>query len=158
VIALVISMLAVLAVIAIVAELVHRAHRRKPAKLKMRARARRQPELEEYMHAVLNGLRHGFGEIFVSYEVWKTDRETRMNLKAAPAWKRLSELTRSQLIRQVWRALELVTGGAVVVVDVPAQRWSREIDLQFDRSPLGLAAAGSGFTGAVTAPQYFKDG
>lgn len=154
-IALIIAVLAALVVVAIVAELVYRSQAEKTAKL--RKRARRQPDLEEYVHAVLAGLKHGFGDVFVSYEVWKLERETRFNLKAAPAWKRLSELTRCRILRQVWRALELVAVGAVVVVDSPPQRWSREIDLRFDRTPLGLAAAGNGFSAPVSAPQFFKD-
>ena len=152
---LVIAVFAALAMIAIVIELVRRSRAERTAKLRMRSR--RKPDLEEYVHSVLDGQKRGFGDIFVSYEVWKLERETRLNLKAAPAWKRLSELTRCQIIRQVWRALELVTGAAVVVVDSPPQRWSREIDLKFDHGPLGLAAAGNGFTASISAPQYFKD-
>lgn len=155
-IAFLVAILAALAVIVIVIEFARRSRAPKPSKL--RRRSRRQPELEEYVQSVLKGLKHGFGEVFVSYEVWKQDRETRLNLKAAPAWRRLSELSRSQIIRQIWRALELVTGSAVVVVDAPPQRWSREIDLKFDHGPLGLLAAGNGFTTSATAPQFFKDG
>lgn len=39
---------------------------------------------------------------------------------------------RSIVVRHLWRALETLAKGAVVVVDAPPQRWSKEIDAGFD--------------------------
>jgi hypothetical protein len=65
------------------------------------------------------------------YSVWKSDQETRLELTAADQWGRLNEFTRCLVVRYLWRVLESLAGGAVVVVDQPAQEWNVEVDTGF---------------------------
>lgn len=89
-----------------------------------------------------------YGEIFVSYMVWKQARETRLELFSGDPWLRLNEFTRSIVVRHLWRALEGLAQGAVVIVDTPPQQWSKAIDASFDDREIdpwaGHGTAGSG--------------
>jgi|GEM_PF-1300208 hypothetical protein len=114
---------------------------RAEAKLKVRSthkRARsvrtmreRAPDLEARIKTVLAGPSRKYGEIFTDYGVWRLDRETRLELKATAGWSRLNEFTRSLVVRYLWRVLESLAGGAVVVVDQPPQTWNVEVDSRF---------------------------
>jgi hypothetical protein len=95
------------------------------------AQPRRSPELEARIRTVLVGPRQKFGDIFIDYTVWKTDRETRLELVAGDPWKQLNEFSRCLVVRYLWRVLESLSGGAVVIVDVPEQLWNEEVDSGF---------------------------
>lgn len=94
-------------------------------------RRKRAPDLEARIMTVLTGPRQKYGDIFTDYSVWKSERETRLELTATPKWGRLNEFTRCLVVRYLWRVLESLAGGAVVVVDLPAQEWNVEIDSGF---------------------------
>lgn len=108
-------------------------HRRKNPRMKEQSprAARRLVYLEARVHEALENTKTQFGEIFTSYKVWKVDKETRLELQATPKWKRLSEFTRCLIVRHLWRSLEAVAQGSVVVVDDPPMEWTREINLSF---------------------------
>jgi hypothetical protein len=91
----------------------------------------RAPDLEARIKTVLTGPRQKYGDIFTDYSVWKSDRETRLELTATAQWSRLNEFTRCLIVRYLWRVLESLAGGAVVVVDQPAQEWNVEVDAGF---------------------------
>lgn len=91
----------------------------------------RAPDLEARIKTVLTGPRHKYGDIFTDYSVWKSDRETRLELTATAQWARLNEFTRCLIVRYLWRVLESLAGGAVVVIDQPAQEWNVEVDAGF---------------------------
>ncbi len=93
---------------------------------------RRQPALEDRIRSAFDAPRAQFGEIFVSYVIWRRENETRLELAAALPWTRLNEFTRSLVVRHLWRALETLVQGAVVIVDQPPQQWSQTIDKDFD--------------------------
>lgn len=101
------------------------------------ARARALPprkralDLEARIKTVLTGPRQKYGDIFTEYSVWKAGRETRLELVATDQWGRLNEFTRCLVVRYLWRVLESLAGGAVVVVDVPAQEWNVDVDAGF---------------------------
>lgn len=92
---------------------------------------RRLPYLEERVREALEHTKQQFGDVFTSYKVWKVDKETRLEIEAAPKWKRLSAFTRSLIVRHLWRTLEAVASGAVVVVDDPPMEWTREVKVSF---------------------------
>jgi hypothetical protein len=92
---------------------------------------RRSYELEARIKTVLTGPRQKYGEIFTEYSVWKSETETRLELVAGDPWKRLNEFTRCLIVRYLWRVLESLSGGAVVIVDQPQQVWDDEIDSGF---------------------------
>jgi hypothetical protein len=92
---------------------------------------RRSYELEARIKTVLTGPRQKYGEIFTDYSVWKTETETRLELVAGDPWKRLNEFTRCLIVRYLWRVLESLAGGAVVIVDQPQQLWNEEVDSGF---------------------------
>jgi hypothetical protein len=117
----------VLAVLAVLAVLRWRADARARA-LPPRKRAL---DLEARIKTVLAGPRQKYGDIFTDYSVWKAGRETRLELVATDQWGRLNEFTRCLVVRYLWRVLESLAGGAVVVVDEPAQEWNVEIDTGF---------------------------
>ena len=96
-----------------------------------RSTRQRAPDLEARIKTVLAGPRQKYGDIFTDYSVWKTDRETRLELTATAQWSRLNEFTRCLVVRYLWRVLESLAGGAVVVVDAPQQEWNIEIDASF---------------------------
>jgi hypothetical protein len=102
-------------------------------KTKMRnSRPRRQPVVEDRIRAAFDGPRAQYGEIFVSYTVWRRENETRLELFSGAPWLRLNEFTRALVVRHLWRALEAVVAGSVVIVDQPPQRWSKRVDATFD--------------------------
>ena len=100
-----------------------------------RARAlvapRRSYDLEARIKTVLTGPRQKYGEIFTDYSVWKTETETRLELVAGDPWKRLNEFNRALIVRYLWRVLESLAGGAVVIVDDPQQVWNEDVDSGF---------------------------
>jgi hypothetical protein len=97
-----------------------------------RRHPRRQPGLEDSIRTAFDGPRAQFGEIFVSYMIWRRENETRLELFSGDPWLRLDLFTRSLVVRHLWRALEVLTQGSVVIVDAPAQQWSKEIDAKFN--------------------------
>ena len=121
-----------------------------------RSLARREPEVEERMQIVVHEVTQHFGEIFVSYRVWRLDQECRLEVRAADPWKKLSEFTRSIVVRHLWRALEAVAGGSVVIVDAPAMRWNREIDAKFKDGGADPFAQPKPIS-SKDAPQYFRE-
>lgn len=96
-----------------------------------RTARKRAPDLEARIKTVLAGPRQKYGDIFTDYSVWKSERETRLELTATPQWARLNEFTRCLVVRYLWRVLESLSGAAVVVVDAPQQEWNVEIDSGF---------------------------
>lgn len=98
----------------------------------VRRRPRRQPELEDRIRGAFDGPRAQHGEIFVNYTVWRHEAETRLELFSGDPWLRLDHFTRSLVVRHLWRALEALVEGTVVVVDAPAQQWSKEINAKFN--------------------------
>ncbi len=96
-----------------------------------RSARKRAPDLEARIKTVLAGPRHKYGDIFTDYSVWKSERETRLELTATAQWARLNDFTRCLVVRYLWRVLESLSGGAVVVVDHPQQEWNVEIDAGF---------------------------
>jgi hypothetical protein len=125
-VALAVVILAVLAAITFVA-----LHWRKREHVKTLTTRTRAPELEARIKTVLTGPRQKYGDIFTDYSVWKTDRETRLELTATAQWSRLNEFTRCLVVRYLWRVLESLAGGAVVIVDSPPQEWNVEVDSGF---------------------------
>lgn len=118
--------------------------------------ARRLPLLEDRIREAFQGPVTQYGEIFTSYTIWRRDRETQLELFSGDPWLRLNEFTRSIVVRHLWRALERLSAGSVVLVDTPPQRWSKEIDATFDDQgvdPWNPAIAPS----ANAGPQYIKD-
>jgi hypothetical protein len=91
----------------------------------------RQPELESDIRSAFDGPREKYGEVFLSYTIWKRDHETRMELFAGDPFAQLNEFTRCLIVRHLWRALEQLSAGSVVVVDSPPQTWSRIINDTF---------------------------
>jgi hypothetical protein len=91
----------------------------------------RAPDLEARIKTVLTGPRNKYGDIFTDYSVWKAGRETRLELVATDRWGKVNEFTRCLVVRYLWRVLESLAGGAVVVVDQPAQEWNVEVDADF---------------------------
>jgi hypothetical protein len=124
-------------------------------KSRMRARSvpRRQPHLEDAIRSAFDGPTAKHGPIFESYSVWKRDQETRLEVLAAGPFAALNEFTRCLIVRHLWRALERLATGSVVVVDNPPQRWSASVDVTFHDQgidpwrvpPLGIASSGPQF-------------
>ena len=112
---------------------------------------RRSPELEARIKTVLAGPRQKYGDIFTDYAVWKSERETRLELTATPKWQKLNEFTRSLVVRYLWRVLESLAGGAVVIVDDPSQVWNEEIDSSFRDQGFDWKTFGS------SGPQFVND-
>jgi len=127
--------------------------RKRPAKRYVHRYARRQPLLEDRMRGALIEPQAQYGEIFASYMIWKRGQETRMELFASDPWTQLNEFTRAVVVRHIWRALEKLAKGSVVIVDSPAQEWSAQIDKTFDDrgiDPWGERVESAG-------PQFIKD-
>jgi hypothetical protein len=125
-------------------------HRKRPAKRYVHRHARRQPLLEDRMRSALDEPQAQYGEVFTSYMIWKRDQETRMELFSGDPWLQLNEFTRAIVVRHVWRALEKLAKGSVVVIDSPPQEWSAQIDKTFDDRGIdpwaeGVQSAGSQF-------------
>lgn len=117
----------VIAILAILAALRLRAE----AQARIRSQRKRAPDLEARIKTVLAGPKQKYGDIFTDYSVWKSERETRLELTATDQWGRLNEFTRCLVVRYLWRVLESLAGGAVVVVDQPPQEWNVEVDSGF---------------------------
>ena len=110
-------------------ELRRRAH--PPVRMKGPIPPRRLVYLEDRVREALEHTKQQFGDIFISYRVWKINQETRLELEATPKWKRLSAFTRCLIVRHLWRSLEAVASGTVVVVDDPEQQWTKDINTAF---------------------------
>ncbi|HEY5350201.1 MAG TPA: hypothetical protein VIJ64_10725 [Candidatus Lustribacter sp.] len=120
-----------------------------------RSKARRQPQLEDAIRAAFDGPGAKHGQLFLSYSVWKRDRETRLELLAADPFGRLNEFTRCLVVRHLWRALEHLAAGSVVLVDNPPQTWTQSIDAAFHDhgiDPWRLPPAG-----LSPAPQFAEE-
>ncbi len=106
---------------------------RKAEKLRAipRSKARRQPQLEDAIRSAFDGPNEKHGQIFVSYSIWKRDQETRLELMSGDPFGRLNEFTRCLIVRHLWRALESLSAGSVVMVDNPPQTWSESVDRTF---------------------------
>lgn len=144
-IALILALVAVLALAVLISFELARLRERQ---LMARRQPRRSAELEESVGDLLAGPTHKYGEIFTEFAVWRGERETRLELRAGTPWKRLNEFTRCLIVRYLWRSLERMSEGAVVVVDVPAQRWTAEVDTRFDDH---------GFDWHSFGPQFVKE-
>ena len=108
------------------------------------------------MRAAFEGPRAEYGDIFVSYMVWRRERETRLELFAGDPWLSLNEFTRSLIVRHLWRTLEALAKGSVVIVDSPSQQWTKQIDEQFDDNgmdPWGTTPA----YGRSSGPAFIKE-
>jgi hypothetical protein len=125
------------------------------ARKRPRSVPRRQPHLEDAIRSAFEGPTQKHGQIFLTYSIWKREQETRLELMAADAFGRLNEFTRCLIVRHLWRALERLASGSVVVVDDPPQLWSASVDVAFHDHgidpwrlpPVGVAAA----------PQFAKE-
>jgi hypothetical protein len=104
---------------------------RADARIRSQPMRKRALDLEARVKTVLAGPRQKYGDIFTDYSVWRSGRETRLELVATDQWSRLNEFTRCLVVRYLWRVLESLAGGAVVVVDRPAQEWNVEVDAGF---------------------------
>jgi hypothetical protein len=120
-----------------------------------RSKARRQPQLEDAIRAAFDGPAEKHGQLFLSYSVWKRDQETRLELLAADPFGRLNEFTRSLIVRHLWRALERVAAGSVVMVDNPPQTWTVSIDRTFHDH--GIDPWRLPIPSLVPAPQFAKE-
>ena len=119
---------------------------------------RRQPGLEDRLRPAFDAPRASFGDIFVTYMIWRREAETRLELVAGDPWHKLNDITRALVVRHLWRALEAIAKGSVVVVDSPAQQWSREIDDAFDdRGAEDPFAAPKPRGGDAAGPQFVND-
>ena len=119
---------------------------------------RRQPLLEDRIRSAFDGPRSQYGEIFVSYMIWRREQETRLELFTGDPWLKLNEFTRSLVVRHLWRVLETLAKGSVVIVDSPPQQWSQTIDEKFEDDgldPWGSLPAATGQT--ASGPQFIKD-
>ncbi len=118
--------------------------------------ARRQPLLEDRMREALEAPHAQYGEIFTSYMIWRKENETRMELFTGDPWLGLNAFTRALVVRHVWRALEKLSKGSVVVVDSPPQHWSAEIDKKFDDGGIDPWSAGGAAAAGGSGPQFIK--
>lgn len=107
-------------------------HRKKPPKRASHRHARRQPLLEDRLRDVLNEPQEQYGHIFTSFTIWKRDQDTRMELFTGPPWLQLNEFTRLLVVRHIWRALEKLARGSVVVIDYPPLEFTAQSDKEFD--------------------------
>ncbi len=119
-----------------------------------RVAPRRQPHLEDAIRAAFDDPAAAHGKIFDSYSVWKREAETRLELVAADSFGNLNEFTRCLIVRHLWRALEHLARGSVVIVDNPPQIWSESVDLAFHDQgvdPWRIVRSGS------LGPQFAKE-
>jgi hypothetical protein len=124
--------LAGIVVVAVLAGIViERSVRARQRRRTVLSEPRRSYELEARIKTVLTGPRQKYGDIFTDYTVWKSDTETRLELVSGPPWQRLNEFTRCLVVRYLWRVLESLAGGAVVIIDQPKQLWNEDVDLGF---------------------------
>jgi hypothetical protein len=119
---------------------------------------RRQPLLEDRLRGAFEEPRALYGDVFVSYMIWRREHETRLELFAGDPWLKLNEFTRSLVVRHLWRALEALSKGSVVLVDSPQQQWNKEIDAAFDDGGVDpFARAANVGTPAADGPQFFRE-
>ena len=125
-------------------------------RLKMRPRQpRRQPLLEDRIRGAFEAPRAEYGDIFVNYMVWRREQETRLELFAGDPWHKLNAFTRSIVVRHLWRTLESLSQGSVVIVDYPPQQWSQSIDQQFDDNGVDPWAERKG--PGLDGPQFIRE-
>jgi hypothetical protein len=120
---------------------------------------RRQPLLEDRLRDAFEEPRALYGDIFVSYMIWRREQETRLELFAGDPWLKLNDFTRALVVRHLWRALEALAKGSVVLVDAPQQQWNSTIDAAFDDGgvdPWARRPTTFG-TPATDGPQFIKD-
>jgi hypothetical protein len=67
----------------------------------------------------------------------------------------LNEFTRCLIVRHLWRALESLVAGSVVMVDSPPQTWSQSVDATFHDH--GIDPWRLPPIVAVAAPQFVND-
>jgi hypothetical protein len=154
-IALVIAVVALIALAVLIGLEIRRPKTRVTATTRKRTVPRRQPLLEDRIRSAFDGPREKHGDIFVSYAIWKRDKETRMELFAADPFAQLNEFTRCLIVRHLWRALEALSEGSVVVVDSPPQTWSKAVNEKFHDhgiDPWRIAPVGS-----IGGPQFAKE-
>jgi hypothetical protein len=152
-----VALIAVLAIAVLIGvELTRHRKLRAPAVPK-RTIPRRLPHLEDRIRSAFDGPREKHGDIFVSYSIWKRGHETRMELLAADPFAQVNEFTRCLIVRHLWRALESLAEGAVVVVDSPPQMWSAQIDEKFHDHGIDPWSNAPLFGGAIGAPQFAKE-
>ena len=125
-------------------------YRQRAARLALARAPKRAHDIEARMGNVIAGPKRKYGDIFVAYVVWKSDRETRLELVAGAPWKRLNEFTRALVVRYMWRALESLAGGSVVLIDSPPQQWDESIDAEFHDQGFDWKTFGDG-------PQFAKE-
>lgn len=89
--------------------------------------------------------------------IWRREQETRLELYSGDPWLRLNEFTRSLVVRHLWRALEALAKGSVVIVDSPAQQWSKTIDDGFDDNGIDPWGPPSVLGTKSGGPQFIKD-
>ena len=131
-----------------------RAGSRRRVKVTQR-RPRRQPILEDRIRDAFEGPQTQFGEIFVSYMVWRRENETRLELFSGAPWAKLNTYTRSLIVRHLWRTLETLVQGSVVIVDAPPQQWSKSVDAGFDDR--GVDPWGPRPTFGTDGPQFARE-
>jgi hypothetical protein len=134
--------------------------RKKPQKTHVHRHARRQPLLEDRIRESLEEPNAQYGQIFTSYMIWKHGQQTRMELFAGDPWLQLNEFTRAIVVRHIWRALEKLSKGCVVVVDQPPQEWSEHVDKSFDDrgiDPWGSAMPRPPADAGPNSPQFIRD-
>jgi hypothetical protein len=154
--ALVIAVIALISLAVLIGIEIRRSRTKAPRRTTTRTVPRRQPLLEDRIRSAFDGPREKHGDIFVSYAIWKRDQETRLELFASDPFAQLNEFTRCLIVRHLWRALEALAEGSVVVVDAPHQTWSKAIDASFnDRGidPWRLAPD----LGGLGGPQFAKE-
>ena len=122
-----------------------------------RSTACRQPQLEAAIRAAFDGPGQKYGELFLSYTVWQRDQETRLELLAADPFGRLNEFTRCLIVRHLWRALERLAAGSVVMVDNPRQTWTQRIDVAFHDHGIDPWRPATPAPGLVLVPQFARD-
>jgi hypothetical protein len=151
------AIVAAAAIILAMIVIIESAQQRAGAKVRAtpRAKPRRQPQLEDAIRSAFDGPAAKHGAIFDSYSVWKRDHETRLELGTNDAFGRLNEFTRSLIVRHLWRALERLSRGAVVMVDNPPQMWSESVDNVFHDH--GIDPWRLPPVGLIPAPQFAKE-
>jgi hypothetical protein len=153
---LLVTLIAILAIAVLIGAEAARRDKR-TARVAKRNVPRRQPQLEDRIRSAFDGPREKHGDIFVSYSIWKRDHETRMELFAADPFAQLNEFTRCLIVRHLWRALESLAEGAVVVVDSPPQMWSKAVDEKFHDHGIDPWRMPPAFGTAIGAPQFAKE-
>ncbi len=155
--ALLVASIAALAIIVIVGIEIMRQRKNTALSVTKRTIPRRQPQLEDRIRSAFDGPREKHGDIFVSFAIWRRDQETRMELFAADPFAQLNEFTRCLIVRHLWRALEQLVEGSVVVVDSPPQTWSAAVDEKFHDHGIDPWRLVPLVGHAIVAPQFAKE-